>query len=248
MNALTNGIQIIVENTGTTYHTLNDWGFALGNNDYIGDPEMETTYIQIPGRDGLIDASEAISGRRVYTKRALSFELGGVRDRLDWDGVISSLRNDIHGRICRLILDNDRAYYWRGRVFVQGFDRFRDLGTFTLAVPTADPYKYDVASSADPWLWYPFNFHTGVIIQTESTVITGSGVINIPHGHMETCPEIVVSDKLSTSFSVTFNNKTYELTTGSNKIPAIMIGGETAVDLTFTGSATVQIVYRGGSL
>ena len=247
-NVLTYGISIYVEDSGKTYHTLNDWGLALGNNNYIGDPEMETTYIQVPGRDGLIDASEAVSGRRVYTRRELAFELGGIRERLTWDGVISSMRNNVHGRVCRLTIDNDESYFWRGRVFITGFDRFRELGKFTLSVPNADPYKYDALSSTDPWLWDPFNFETGVITQTGSETIVGSGSITIPHGHMLTCPDIVVSDKVSSQFFVEFEGSTYELSTGSNRIPAIMIGGEQQAVLNFTGSATVQISYRGGSL
>lgn len=134
MNELTYGIAIYVEDSGKTYHTLNDWDLALGNNNYIGDPEMETTYIQVPGRSGLIDATEAISGRRIYKKRQLEFELGGIRDRLDWDSIISAFRNNVDGRVCRLTLDNDKSHYWRGRAYIKGFDRFRDLGTFTLAV------------------------------------------------------------------------------------------------------------------
>lgn len=248
MNELTYGISIYVEDSGRTFHTLDDWGLALGNNNYIGDPEMETTYIRIPGRDGLIDASEVVSGRRIYTKRELAFELGGIRNRHNWDGVISALRNEIHGRVCRLTIDNDEGYYWRGRVFIQGFDRFRDLGTFTLAVPNADPYKYDVTSSVEPWLWDPFNFETGVITQTGSETIVGSGSVEIPHGHMLTCPEIIVSDKLSTSFTVEFEGTTYELSQGTNKIPSIMVGGDSVAVLNFTGSATVQVAYRGGSL
>lgn len=247
-NVLTYGISIYVEDSAKTYHTLDDWGMALGNNNYIGVPEMETTYIQVPGRDGLIDVSEAIAGRRVYKKRALAFQLGGIRERLNWDGVISSLRNNVHGRVCRLTIDNDDGYYWRGRVFITDFDRFRDLGTFTLSVPNADPYKYDATSSTEPWLWDPFNFETGVITQTGSETIVGSGSITIPKGHMLTCPDIVVSEKVSSSFYVEFDGVSYELTTGSNIIPSIMIGGESEVTLNFTGSATVQVAYRGGSL
>lgn len=247
-NVLTYGISIYVEDSGKTYHTLNDWGLALGNNNYIGDPEMETTYIQVPGRDGLIDASEAISGRRVYTKRQLAFELGGIRERLTWDGVISSMRNNVNGRVCRLTIDNDESYFWRGRVYISDFDRFRELGRFTLSVPNADPYKYDTTSSTEPWLWDPFNFQTGVITQIGAITIVGSGSITIPHGHMLACPEFIVSDKVSAQFFVEFDGDTYELTTGTNKIPSIMIGGETAAVLNFTGSAKVQISYRGGSL
>lgn len=245
---MTNGITIYVEDSGRTFHTVDDWNLGLGNNNYIGDPEMETTYISIPGRDGLIDVSEAISGRRIYKKRELAFELGGVHPHWNWDATISGMRNNIEGRVCRLTLDNDAEYYWRGRVFIQGFDRFRSLGTFTLAVPNADPYKYDILSSSDPWLWDPFNFETGEIIQEEAHVIVGSETITIPHGHMPTCPDLVVSDKVSGTFSVTYDGATYQLVVGSNKIPAIMVGGDADVALTFNGSATVQIVYRGGSL
>ena len=248
MNALSNGLTIIVESTNKTFHTLDDWGFALGNNNYISDPQMETTYINVPYRDGLIDASEAISGRPIFKKRQLSFSLGGVRERNNWDAVISNLRNNIHGKKCKVILDNDTSYYWYGRAFIEDFDRFRGLGQFTLNMPDADPYKYDVRSSTEPWLWDPFNFETGVITQIGSVTITGTGSITIPRGHMLTTPQIVVSDLLSATFEVTFDSSSYELATGTNVIPSIMVGGDDEVELEFTGSATVQIVYRGGSL
>lgn len=248
MNALSNGLTIIVESTNKTFHTLNDWGFALGNNNYISDPQMETTYINVPYRDGLIDASEAISGRPIFKKRQLSFSLGGVRERNNWDAVISNLRNNIHGKKCKVILDNDASYYWYGRAFIEDFDRFRGLGQFTLNMPDADPYKYDVLSSTDPWLWDPFNFDTGVITQIGAVTITSTGNITIPRGHMPTTPQIVVSDMISGTFTVTYDSSTFSLATGTNTIPSIMVGGDDEVELEFTGSATVQIVYRGGSL
>ena len=248
MNELTYGISIYVEDTEKTYHTLDDWEMALGNNNYIGDPEMETTYIKVPGRNGLIDATEAISGRRIYKKRQLEFELGGVRDRLNWDSIISGLRNNVDGRVCRLTLDNDKSHYWRGRVYIKGFDRFRELGTFTLAVPTADPYKYSVTSSAEPWLWDPFNFETDYITYIGAVTVNGTETVTIPAGHMATSPELVVSDKTSSSFTVEADSVTYTLVAGSNKIPAIIVGGDSDVELTFSGNAKVQIVYRSGSL
>lgn len=248
MNELTYGISIYVEDSGETYHTLDDWDLALGNNNYIGDPEMETTYIQVPGRTGLIDATEVISGRRIYKKRSLEFELGGIRDRLDWDGVISAFRNNIDGRVCRLTLDNDRNYYWRGRAYIKGFDRFRDLGTFSLAVPTADPYKYSKTSSAEPWLWDPFNFETDMITYIGAITVVGSASVTIPHGHMATSPELVVSDMTSLTFTVTANGMTYPLIVGTNRVPSILVGGDTDIELEFTGDAKIQIVYRSGSL
>ena len=248
MNKLTYGIKIHVLDTDKTFHTLDDWGFALGNNNYIGDPEMETTYISIPGRDNLLDASESLTGRRVYKKRALAFNLGGVRERLAWDSFISMLRNEIQGRVCHLTIDNDPSYFWKGRVYIEGFDRFQKLGSFTLAVPTADPYKYSVLSSSDPWLWDPFNFETDIITYIGAITVVGSASVTIPHGYMPTCPEFVVSEKTSGTFKVTFDGDEYDISQAVNRIPSIVVGGDQDVTLTFTGTAKVEIVYRSGSL
>lgn len=248
MNKLTYGIKIYVLDTDKTFHTLDDWGFALGNNNYIGDPEMETTYISIPGRDNLLDASESLTGRRIYKKRALAFSLGGVRERLAWDSFISMLRNEIQGRVCHLTIDNDPSYFWKGRVYIQGFDRFQKLGSFTLAVPTADPYKYSVLSSSDPWLWDPFNFETDIITYIGAITVVGSASVTIPHGYMPTCPEFVVSEKTSRTFTVTYDGDEYDISQAVNRIPSIVVGGDQDVTLTFTGTAKVEIVYRSGSL
>ncbi len=248
MNELSNGITIYVEDTDKTYHTLDDWDFALGNNNYISEPEMETNYIDVPYRNGLIDASTALTGRPIYKKRQLSFALGGERPRMGWDAVMSQIRNAIHGRTCRLTLDNDPNYYWRGRVFVENFDRFRGLGTFNLNVPIAEPYKISNYSSADPWLWNPFSFVSGIITYQDAWIVNTSLIVGIPAGNMPTVPTFVVNNLVGDTLSMTCNGITYSLTSGSNKFPEIMVGGDDVVEFTFTGSAKVQIVYRSGSL
>ena len=248
MNELSNGISIYVEATNKTYHTLDDWGYALGNNNYISDPQMETNYIDVPYRDGLIDASTAMTGRPIYKKRQLAFKLGGIEQRMAWDSIIAGLRNKIHGRTCQITLDNDPNYYWRGRVFLKDFDRFRGLGEFTLSIPDAEPYKYSKLQSTDPWLWNPFNFETDMIVQVGAWEITGSGSFTVPAGFMPTCPIFVVSDLVGQSIDMVTGGNTYTLVSGSNKFAEILVNGDADVTFAFTGTADVQIVYRGGSL
>lgn len=248
MNELTLGIKIYVEDTGKTYHTLDDWEFALGNNNYISEPVMETKYIDVPYRDGLIDASTALTGRPIYKKRQLSFNLGGVRERLAWDAVISGIRNNVNGRICRLTIDNDKGYYWRGRVFIEDFDRSRGLGSFTLNVPQAEPYKYSVNSSSEPWLWDPFNFETDMITYEGAWDVQGTLTETIPSGHMPTVPQFVVNDLVGEYISLSVGGFTYKLYAGTNIIPEIIVGSYNDVTLTFTGYGKVQCVYRSGSL
>lgn len=245
---LFNGVKFTVEDTGAEYHSYDDWGLYVTNTDCIGEPIQYTRYVEVPGRNGKIDLSETVSGRPIYISRAIKINLAGTRYRTSWDSIISTFRNEINGKVCKIQFDNDLGYYWHGRVCIKDFSSCLNLGTFTVDIPEADPYKYDVNSSAEPWLWDPFNFETGVIIQADAEVIVGSGSVTINRGHMLTCPQIVVSDLLSATFTVEYKGVTYFLSSGTNTIPAILVGGDSDVTLTFTGSATVQVVYRGGSL
>lgn len=243
---ISNGIQITVEGTGYSVHTLNDLFLALQNNDYVGNPEMQTSYIDVPYRTGLIDVSEILSGRPTYKKRALKFILGGIREREAWDSVISEFRNHIHGRVCNLTLDNDIDHFWKGRAYINDFDRFRELGTFTLEVPEADPYKYDIQASDEEWLWDPFNFETGIIHDVGNIDINGTKVITIEPGTMPVTPRFICSDV--TSLTVTNKSVTKTLINGVNRFPEIIVNGSIRETLTFTGKGKVSISYRGGSL
>ena len=57
MNTMTNGATITVVSTRKSYHTLRDWGLAIGNNNCIGTPVQETFYLDVPGADGFLDYS-----------------------------------------------------------------------------------------------------------------------------------------------------------------------------------------------
>lgn len=241
-----NGVTITVEKNGNEYHTYNDWGLYVTNANPIGDPVQYTNYLEIPARNGKIDLSEALSGRPIFTHRPIKINLMGTREITAWDSVISAFRNMIMGQVCKIQFDNDPSYFWRGRVGITDFSSVWEWGKFTLDIPEAEPYKYDITSSAEPWLWNPFNFETGIITQIGAIDVDGTETLVIPHGNMLTSPEFVVSN--FTTLSVEYDGVTYGLTSGTNVIPSILVGGDADVTLTFTGNATVQVVYRGGSL
>lgn len=248
MNALTNGVEIEVISTGAKYHTLDDWGLAIGNNNCIGAPEQETYYVDIPGASAFMDLSEALTGAPVYKSRAISIDLGGIRNRMDWDNIVSDLRNKIHGRRCKIIFDNDIDHYWTGRLYVEEFDRIRQLGMLKLNMPSAEPYKYDLQSSAEDWLWDPFNFDYGVIRTIDRQTVEGELSICIPEGTMPSVPVFMVSDVASPEFTVSDGQNTFRLINGKNRFPRLKVCGEAEVTLIFRGKGTVLIDYRGGSL
>ena len=244
---LFNSVTISVEGTADSYNTKDDWNLYITNTDIIGEPKQSTKYIEVPGRDGYLDLSTVISGRIIYTSRELKIQLSGPRDKTTWNAAISILRNRINGKICRFVFDDDPGYYWRGRVTIKDFSSALDKGVLTISLPTADPYKYSLTSSSEPWLWDPFNFETDMVTYIGAITVIGTASVTIPHGHMATTPELVVSQLVGT-LTVTVDGNTYTLASGSNKIPSILVGGDSDVELTFTGDAKVQIVYRSGSL
>ena len=65
-NTLTISVKITVERTGEEFNTLEDWGLAVGNNNYIGDPVQETFYEDIPGASAMLDLSEVLCNRPVF--------------------------------------------------------------------------------------------------------------------------------------------------------------------------------------
>ena len=69
MDAITNGATIEIVATGERFHTLNDWGLAIGNNDYIGDVEQENYYVDVPGADGFLDFSKTVRSASSWAVR-----------------------------------------------------------------------------------------------------------------------------------------------------------------------------------
>lgn len=243
-----NGVTIIVEKTETSYHTFDDWGLYITNTDCIGEPVQKKTIIEVPGRDGYIDLSEAVAGRITYASREIKITLQGTENKTNWDSIISTYRNKINGRICRFIFDNDIGWYWRGRVTIKDFSSILRLGTLTISMPEAEPYKYSINTSSEPWLWDPFSFETGVIMFIDEITVSGSRAVTIPAGYMYTSPTFVCRDITSSPFKVSDGTTEITLVSGSNRDPRIKVNGDEDVTLTFTGSGKVQIVYRGGSL
>lgn len=245
-DALTLGATITVVKTGEEYRTLEDWGLAIGNNDYIGEPEIETSYVYIPGRSGFLDLSEVVGGRPIYSRREIKIKLAGKRERMRWDNDISSIRNKIHGQIVNIVFDNDQNWYWTGRAEVIGFDRFRELGEFEIRLENASPFKWAVADSQDNWLWDPFDFEDGVIPGMTSIDVDNE-TLNIPVGDLPINPIIIVNSLTSTTLQVAWDGNSETIThTGSYRFPNMWLYDNEAV--TFTGQANITIKYRSASL
>ena len=210
------------------------------NDKSISAPEPKLTLLEIPGTSDVIDLSEAISGDVEYQQRKITIKLESNAGKDSYYAKFSELANLFHGRKLKIVFSKDSGYYWEGRIAVSGSDPKFYGSTITITA-TVDPSKYETQSSLEPWQWDTFSFNDGIIRDYYDIAVPGS--ITIIGRRKRVCPKIITTNVMT----VTYLGNTYNLSLGENAIPDIYLG-EGEHTLTFSGSGTVSIDYRGGSL
>lgn len=224
-------------------HTYTDYGLYVTNTNPVEPPEVKAEYIEVPGRNGQIDLTEALTGYTVYNNRQIVLELGGRKRSQDWPGFMSNFLNDLHGKKVKVVFDNDPSYYYQGRATVESdYEKGNEIARFTLTI-NAEPYKYSNQSATEPWLWDPFSFVDGVIRYYNQIQVDGTAQIRVLGSEMPVIPIFTAS----AAMQVQFNGQTYDLAAGNNKIYDIVLMDQ-AYTLTFTGTGTVSINYKVGRL
>lgn len=224
-------------------HSYTDWNLILITKT-VGFPSPKTETEDIPGADGSLDFSEALTGDIHYENRTLEFEFEMIAPIRNWDNKINEITNYLHGRKFKIILDSDPSFYYYGRVSINDFKSNKSTGTITIEADV-EPYKYDLCSSTEDWLWDPFNFETGIINELSSIKISGEKDITIIGRRMKVVPTIEV--KNTNDMKVEFEGNSYSLQEGKQRILNIEIK-EGKNHLKFIGTGEITIDYRGGCL
>lgn len=221
-------------------HSFDDFELVMTEKN-ISPPEVQTKYVEVPGRNGAIDMTELLTGDVRYRCREISCKFFTRRRVQEWSCFISELMNAFHGQNCRLIFDDDASFYWTGRVFVEL--EIKDTMAFILLTATVDPYKYNIESSMDDWIWDTFDFEQSVINETANIEVRGEKEVSVICSQKWTNP-VIISDSRMT---VTFEGQTYEVAVGNHVLyDAILKSGENV--LIFNGNGNISIDYVGGSL
>lgn len=237
-----------IDDEGAEHHSFKDFGIYPKTKGMPDPPKVQKEFIDIPGMDGSLDASQALDGLVHYEDRDYSQDFYIVDREADWHTIYSNILNILHGRHMLLIFDDDPLWYYEGRIEV-GDPKPDDAGYITIAIKgTLKPYKYNINSSTDEdWLWDPFDFETGVIREYKDIPIDGSGTVTVVGSLMPVVPTITVASEDGTGMTVTYAGRTYQLVDGDNRIPAMTIQADD-YDMRFVGTGTVTIYFREGSL
>ena len=223
------------------FHTYKDWGLIL--TDYtISPPKPKTTYVSVPGRNGTLDYSEAVSDEIKYEDRNIKMSFHVTKKQSDWRYVVSKIQNEIQGRKVRIIFDDDIAFYYYGRIEVDTFTNSGKIATLNITA-VADPFKYNITTSEQDWLWDPFDFEQSIINETSGLLVQGSLAVSLVCRGSVKNP-IIISDN---NMTVTYKEKKYNINTGSQVMYEIILE-EGTNQLLFEGNGTVSINYTGGRL
>lgn len=223
-----------------TKHSYNDFGLILSSK-VISLPKAKTKTQEVPGADGVIDLTECLTDDIKYSNRNLQFTFTVIDPMASFSAVLSEVTNYLHGRKMRIYMDWDRNYYYEGRCSVNQFKT--DKRTSKIVIDCdCDPYKIEKNSPSDPWLWDTFSFVDGIIYQNKVTV-SGTKTVLLINRRKIVSPTFICTAQMT----VTFDGVTYNLPQGTRTILDIRLQeGENLV--TFIGTGTVQIDYKGGSL
>lgn len=106
-------------------------------------PEPKTYTVDIPGGNGVIDLTEALTGDVAYKNRKQEFTFA-VIDVKNFEKVKTEVSNFLHGRAFDYTMTMDPGYTYHGRFFVDSYshEAYANglLGQFKVKVD-ANPYK-----------------------------------------------------------------------------------------------------------
>lgn len=148
-----------------TVNTYDDWFLAPTERPSFQPPSFDIQTISVPGRDGLIDVTTSLKRYPTYGNRTGSLEFLIHPDSpYTWHETYAKVSNYLNGQRKRVSLEDDPAYWYEGRFWLDKFGTGEHYSTITIQY-NLDPYKKSKWTTTERWEWDPFNFESGVILR-----------------------------------------------------------------------------------
>lgn len=243
-----------------TVNTWDDWHLVPTSRPVFQQGDVKTSYVDIPGADGQIDLTEALSGRPTYKNREGSLEfivMNGYRQ--SWAAGFSKFANWLHGKRLRIVLDDDPEYFYEGRLKLNEWKSNSDGTWSNITIDyNLKPYKYSIYMSTEKWEWDPFNFETGVIYNGGDIQINGKTTVTVGNYDTYVVPTFVIKNTTDKSWTFEVNGttitETFDLSkelngTHSFKDPRLeLLPSSNTITVTAETTGVLDISFRGGSL
>lgn len=146
-----------------------DFHLVPANLPMLAPPGVKTSYLDIPGGDGAIDASTVLTGFPTFQNRTGEFQFDlldenyyPIDNYIRWAEAYSDIMDFFHGQQMQCYLTDDASYYYEGRFAVKSWTPGQKPSRVVIEY-NVKPYKRTWETTMEDWLWDPFVFPGGII-------------------------------------------------------------------------------------
>lgn len=208
-----------------SFHTYNDFNLILSGKE-IEAPAVKEKRVEIEGADSDLDLTDFF-GEPKYSNARHKFSFTTVCKGTEFLSAFSAIKNALHGKKMRVILDDDPSFFYVGRIFVSKFTDERNIGILQIEAD-CEPYKYKLQPTI------------------MSVTVNGTQAVSLTNTRKRAVPEVVIDTAGSMRLEYQGSN-IWDLGSGSYTLPELeLVEGENIV--TVTGTGTVTFTYREGAL
>lgn len=203
------------------YHSDKDLKLLLTGKE-IGAPEIKRQTIDIAGSDGELDFTDFF-GEPKYANVQHQFTFESIRPRNDQLSQFTDIKNKIHGKKGRIILDDDPSFFYTGRCSVSKYTNEKNIGKITVTCD-CEPYKYKLTETV------------------VTRAVNGTDMIVLANSRKRAVPLVTV--QTSTSMDIVYKEDfDWSLAAGSYLLPELeLVEGDNVV--TVIGTGTISFTWR----
>ena len=203
-------------------HSYDDLKLIL-NSKEIGSPEVKVRKIDIEGADSSLDYTDFF-GEPKYEDVTHKFNFSTIVPQAQFLSLFSTVKNALHGKKMRIILDGDPHFYYLGRIKVSGFTNEKSIGKISVEAD-CEPFKY--------------KFEKTVV----SRAVSGTHAIILTNSRKRAVPEITATANMT----ISFGGHTWASASGTFTLPELeLVEGENTV--TVTGIGIITFTWQEANL
>lgn len=219
-------------------NTWDDWRLIPTSRPVFAFPEVKTHQVDIPGGNGVIELTSALTGYPTYNNRKGSWEFivmhsGLTSDanahaydnssKIAWQLVMSDIANYLHGQSMYISYEDDPDFYYKGRLSIGGWNNGEEYSTITIEYDL-EPFKYSITDNSNQWKWDTFRFSDGVIKTYSGISYDGNGFTTEIYGTVTPVIPTISCNRPSTlTISKNGNGRIYNLAVGQHEYDDIVI-------------------------
>ena len=211
--------------TFNAYHSYKDLYLILTSKE-IGSPPIKEQKIDIEGADGSLDLTDFF-GEPKYENVTHKFTFSTIVPQSQFLSLYSAVKNALHGKKMRIILDDDPLFYYVGRIRVSEFTNDKNIGSISIECE-CEPFKYKLEKTV------------------VSKAVNGAETVILTNSRKRAVPEVVIASDSGLRIEYQGSN-IWDLGSGSYTLPELeLVEGEN--DVTVTGTGNITFSWQEGSL